>query len=281
MDLYILFILFIFILIIGNIINNFYDITEHMTAESNLSIQNIASIYNTNNMNLTNLQVSQNITSGQNITGQNITSKQKIAAQGTDGGLQFFDRQSQDKNYEWLSQNGTANLYNSFNGAYITQIDQSGNITTNGGVFAKGSGMTLSANNTNQISLLTDQWNGLQIRNKDGQLLGIYSDNAYFNQNISAPRGITTSGKEGITIGDWQIYQNDAGALLFKNIKLKQRNNGFVASMKISPPGSNSSNIHFGSYREDGNFMIGLWSPSRDRDTGWSTGGGNSPDNMI
>jgi hypothetical protein len=87
--------------------------TEHMTNESNLACQNVASIYNTGNM-----------------TVSNLTSTDKIAAKGGDAGLQFFDRQSQGQNYEWLSQNGNAYLYNN-NGGNIVKIDKTGNLTAN------------------------------------------------------------------------------------------------------------------------------------------------------
>jgi hypothetical protein len=122
----------------------FNDTKEHMgsiTVESNEAIQIMAKMLNTGNATVSNLTVTQNINSGDTITSNN-----KLAARGSDGGVQFYDRQTQDKNYEWLSQNGVANLYSSFNGKYPTSIDSDGNINTSGGI--KGNTLKLNNNST-------------------------------------------------------------------------------------------------------------------------------------
>ena len=164
---FIIFFIICMIYIINQMIDN--QMTEHMSNESNIACQNVASVYNTGNM-----------------TVSNLTSTNKIATQGSNGGLIFYDRQSQDKNYEWLSQNGTANLYSSFNGKYLAQIDQSGNMFTNGGMFAKGDAIVMSQDKTNQIGFYSNGSNGLQIKNKNGDLVSFYDDTAYFKNNINA-----------------------------------------------------------------------------------------------
>ena len=93
---------------------------EHMTSESNIACQNVASVYNTGDMTVNNLTAS---------AGQ-------ITARGSNAGLSFTDRSNANNGYQWYSTNGNAYLYN---GSNIITIDKGGNFNPSGGIYSNNS----------------------------------------------------------------------------------------------------------------------------------------------
>jgi len=124
----------IFILIIIVIIIIIYNINQEYftnTSTANEALQTISSVFNNQNMTLSNLTA----------TGT-ITANNSIISSGSNAGLIFNDR-SGSPQWSWYG-NGTANLWNG-SGNAVT-IDKSGNINTNG---------TINANNLNITGTLT------------------------------------------------------------------------------------------------------------------------------
>jgi hypothetical protein len=201
-----------------------------------------------------------NISAGNNISGNGFYN------QGNNS-TYFFADKSNNKNYSSLwTDSGVAHLqYNSYD---TMTVDSNGNMHANGDVVSNAGNITATKGS---ISAAGNVIIG-------GKILA--AGDSSVGGNVLVPNGIVNTGNKGIQVGDWNIYQNAAGALLFKNTRIK---NGpdFAASIKINPPGDDSGTIQFGGQsNSNGNFMIGQWSPYWTSSPGWTTDGGHSVTEM-
>jgi len=116
-------IIFLFI-IIAIIIIVYSSCQENFTntQTSNEALQNISSVFNNQNMTLSNLTTTGTIT-----TGGNINTTGQIITKGEASGLIFNDR-SGNPAWQWYGTNGIANLWNGSRN--VVAIDVNGNINS-------------------------------------------------------------------------------------------------------------------------------------------------------
>jgi hypothetical protein len=240
-----------------------------ITVESNEAIQIMAKILNTGNATVNNLMAIKTLSlPNLTITDSANTKKYTISADTNSQGLLEFAG-SGDSTIKIGNGGDIYGAYMYMNDAVIQNTMTTSNI--------KASRLKLNNNSSDDkdSTYFFDDNGNNEIKRPTN-----FSDPVNMFKGAGVYGGLYCNGDKGIQVGDWNIYQNAAGALLFKNTRIK---NGpdFAASIKINPPGDDSGTILFGGQsNSNGNFMIGQWSPYWTRDTGWTTGGGHSVSQM-